>query len=197
MKNLVISILVSFSFMSNLFGQLPNGTVSPDWTGTDLNGTTHSLYADYLNQGVSVVIDISATWCSNCWSYHNSGAMDNMYNSYGPNGTGDCQVIFIEGDPSTSLQCLYGSSGCTGGTIGNWVGSKPYPFIHTEGPNIKNLMTIAGYPTVYLISAQIKKCIEIVVQLQVFKGCKIGFWALLKWQRHLRLQMQIAAEMVV
>jgi hypothetical protein len=157
MKNFLLSLFFFFGLMSTSFGQLPNGTVSPNWSGTDLDGNLHNLYGDYLDQGISVVLDISATWCGPCWSYHNTNAMKNMYNTFGPPGTGDCQVIYAEGDPATNLQCLYGPTGCIGGTQGNWVTGTPYPIIHTDGPAIRNAMTITGYPTIYLISAQNKK----------------------------------------
>ncbi len=131
---------------------MSNGTICPDFTGTDLNGEVHNLYS-YLDQGISVVVTISATWCGPCWSYHNSGAKSNLYNTYGPPGTGDVQVLFIEGDPATNLACLYGPAGCNNNTQGNWVSGTPYPIIHDEGPNIRNTLTISGYPTVYMISA--------------------------------------------
>ena len=40
--------------------QLPNGSVAPDFTATDVNGNQHRLY-DYLDQGYTVILDISAT----------------------------------------------------------------------------------------------------------------------------------------
>jgi hypothetical protein len=131
---------------------MPNGTICPDFTGTDLNGEVHNLYS-YLDQGVSVVVTISATWCGPCWNYHNSGAKEDLYNNYGPPGTGDVQVLFVEGDPATNEACLYGPSGCNNTTRGNWVSGKPFPIIHDEGPDIRNTLTISGYPTVYMISA--------------------------------------------
>lgn len=132
--------------------QMSNGTICPDFTGTDLNGEVHNLYS-YLDQGVSVVVTISATWCGPCWNYHNSGAKEDLYNTYGPPGTGDVQVLFVEGDPATNEACLYGPSGCNNTTRGNWVSGKPFPIIHDEGPDIRNILTISGYPTVYMISA--------------------------------------------
>jgi len=55
---LIISLI--FSSFSG-FGQLPVGTVAPNFTLTDINGNTHTLY-DYLDQGKTVVIDFSTTW---------------------------------------------------------------------------------------------------------------------------------------
>lgn len=152
MKHFLLTFLVSIVFFTSGYSQLPSGTIAPAFSVTDLDGNTHDLYS-YLNNGVSVVIDVSATWCGPCWSYHNSGTLENFYNSYGPGGTGDVMVIFAEGDPSTNLECLYGPSGCVGGTQGNWVAGTPYPITHTGGPTIASLYQIAAYPTIFMISA--------------------------------------------
>ena len=90
--------------MYSSFAQLPNGSLAPDWTLTDLNGTTHNLYS-YLDSGYTVFIDFSAVWCGPCWSYHISGALENLYIDHGPTGypnvspnnTNDVMVFFIEG----------------------------------------------------------------------------------------------------
>ncbi|MGB1099979.1 MAG: TlpA family protein disulfide reductase, partial [Flavobacteriales bacterium] len=44
---------------------------APDFNVTDLDGNTHQLYADILDQGLIAVVDVSATWCPPCWSLHN------------------------------------------------------------------------------------------------------------------------------
>ena len=57
------------SFQGN--AQLATGSTAPDWTLTDILGTTHNLYTD-LNAGKTVFIDVSATWCFRfqAWLYH-------------------------------------------------------------------------------------------------------------------------------
>ncbi len=129
-----------------LRAQLPNGSTAPDWTLTDINGNSHHLYS-YLDSGYTVFIDFSATWCGPCWNYHNSGALENLYNQYGPNGTNEVRVFFIEGDASTNLACLYGSAGCNSSTQGNWVAGTPYPIINDAsqtGP-----YQVPWWPTIY------------------------------------------------
>ena len=42
--------------------QLPNGSVAPDFSITDIDGVEHHLYS-YLDSGYAVIIDFSATWC--------------------------------------------------------------------------------------------------------------------------------------
>ena len=43
-KKLLIAIVALFTF-NNAQAQLPNGSVAPDFTLTDLDGTSHNLYS--------------------------------------------------------------------------------------------------------------------------------------------------------
>ncbi len=159
MRRFLFLVSFLFAFGTVSYSQLPNGSDAPDWTLVDINGETHNLYS-YLNDGVDVIIDFSATWCGPCWSYHSTHTLNNYYNAHGPNGTGDVMVFFIEGDLSTNENCLYGTSGCVGGTQGDWVSGINYPIINltsTNGPGVTGQYQIAFWPTIYLISSQNKK----------------------------------------
>ena len=46
--------------------------------------------------------DFSATWCGPCWSYHESGVLEELYDTYGSDGTNELRVFFIEGDDGTT-----------------------------------------------------------------------------------------------
>ncbi len=119
--------------------------LAPDFTTTDINGNTHNLY-DYLNAGKTVVLEISATWCSPCWSFHQNGALKDFYNDYGPAGSDEVMVLFVEGDPATTEAELYGPSA---NSQGDWVTGTPFPIINDD--NIATLYNLAYFPTVYMI----------------------------------------------
>jgi hypothetical protein len=149
-------MLLSFG---NAQAQLPNGSIAPDFTLVDLNGTTHSLYEDYLDEGYTVFLDFSAVWCPPCWSYHTSGALDELYENHGPLGhpnvnsstTNDVMVFLIEADGS-SEECI-GGTGC--GTHGDWTAGTTFPIICTDGtPNsnaVSSAYGISYFPTVYQV----------------------------------------------
>lgn len=141
-------------FVIDTKAQLADGSTAPNFTFKDMNGNTQDLYT-YLSAGKSVVIDVSAIWCGPCWSYHKSGNLENFYNQQGPSGTNKAMVIYIEGDGSTSDQCMTNASGCTGGpSQGNWVSGTPYPMTNPPSAEITPFNTaykIKYFPTMYLI----------------------------------------------
>ncbi len=157
MKQLFTLLIFAFCFACSptiSFAQLADGSEAPDWTLTDLDGNTHTLY-DELDAGRQVYLVFSATWCGPCWNYHNSGHMETIYEDYGPGGSNEARVYFIEADNRTNESCLYGPSGCNFlPTQGNWVDGIPFPIINltsSNGPSVASEYQIGYYPTVYTI----------------------------------------------
>lgn len=116
---------------STLSAQLPTGSIATDFNVVDINGNQHHLYS-YLNQGKTVILDFSAAWCPLCWSYHNSKALSDFYTLYGPDGTDEAMVLFIERDEQMGLADLRGE---TNASTGDWITGTPYPIIDTSGLN--------------------------------------------------------------
>ena len=153
MKKHLYIIVLSIFFSIVAEAQLPNGSTAPDWTLTDINGVEHTLY-EYLDDGYTVIIDFSATWCSPCWDYHTSGELEELYIEHGPTGmpnvsdstTDDVMVFFIEGDEDTTFDEL---NGIGAGTMGDWVTGTPYPII--DDHTITELYELIFWPTLYTI----------------------------------------------
>ncbi len=147
-----LSLLAGLALSASLFAQLAPGSTAPNWTFTDLNNNQWDLYT-LTAQGKTVFIDVSATWCGPCWSYHNTHALRDIYDEYGPNGTivpNEIMVFFIEGDASTTIADLNGTGS---NTQGNWVTGTTYPIIDpgAQTAAFNTNYNIGYFPTVYKV----------------------------------------------
>ena len=135
------------------FAQLPNGSVAPDFTVTDINGETYRLY-DLLDSGYTVVIDLNATWCGPCWSYHEAGHLEELWEDHGPAGatgvnantTDDVFVMMIESDANTGMADLQGN---TQTSYGDWITGTNFPIV--DDASVANAYNLTYYPTVFTI----------------------------------------------
>ena len=134
--------------ISRLSAQLPAGQMAPDFTATDVSGQSWHLY-ELLAQDKIVLLEIGTSWCDPCWAYHNGGALQEFYAAHGPAGDARAQVLFIEGDPNTNVNCLYGQTDCNSTTLGNWIDGTPYPVI--DDASIAEAYQSTYYPTLFII----------------------------------------------
>ncbi len=167
MKKIILTFtLILLAFISQ----------AQSWTATDLNGTTHDI-TTYSNK--AVLVDISAHWCGPCWSWHSTHIMQDLYHDFGPNGTDEFMVFWIDGDAGSSLQILQGG---VGGSQGDWLTGTSYPVIgpNGQGNNVASNYNFSGYPTLYLhcgtgIAPEISRNEKWVFWNDVLNGCSSAF----------------------
>jgi hypothetical protein len=145
MKHIYMLFAV-LTISSTALAQLPSGSIAPDFTATDINGEEWNLY-DLLDEGNTVILDFSATWCGPCWNYALSGVLEDMYSTFGPEGTGDMYVFYLESDDSTTDADLNGTGPAT---TGDWVSITTFPIIDNAS-NIFDSYSNAYYPTIYTV----------------------------------------------
>lgn len=169
MKAKFIFIVLFFLITFSCFSQLADGSLAKDWTLQQVNtdcsgyGDTWNLYNE-LNAGKHVIIDFSAIWCGPCWSYHNSGILESLWDEHGPNGDNSLRVFYIEADCGTNLECLCDLASCNSNSQGNWLAGSNYPFFSPSGSvcnTVTNDYDIGYYPTLYAINAEHKTAWEV------------------------------------
>ncbi|MDB2363613.1 redoxin domain-containing protein [Flavobacteriales bacterium] len=147
-KRLLSFLAIAASTLS--FGQLQQGRYAPDFTITDLDGTEHNLYT-YLDEGKTVVIDLFATWCGPCWTYHQTHVLEDLHTTHGPDGDNSMVVIAIESSTSTTLADVLGTGS---NTYGDWTDGISYPMVHDEQGSVAQAYALGYYPTVYIIDPE-------------------------------------------
>ncbi|MDR0371173.1 MAG: choice-of-anchor J domain-containing protein [Prevotellaceae bacterium] len=105
------------------------GNMNGNFIAADINGNEHNLQA-YLDAGKTVIIDYSTVWCGPCWQFHESGILDELHNNYGPDGTDELVILWIEIDAKTTLDNIRGDGG--NDSRGDWTngGAWPVPIIN-------------------------------------------------------------------
>lgn len=149
MKNF-LSLLLTMLLSMNLMAQIPDGSIAPNFTATDLDGNQWTLY-DILDQGKQVILSINATWAGPNWNYHQSGALQDFYEQHGPAGDNTAMVLWVEADATTNLDCIYGSPNCGAGTQGDWTAGQTYPMFEDPNNQVFTSYQIGYYPTIFMI----------------------------------------------
>lgn len=133
------------------------------FVATTIDGQTIDLQS-WIDSGYSVVIDYSCCWCGPCWNLHQAGVLEGFYNRFGPNGTNELRVLWIEVEETNTLDQIYGtttSNTRSGLTQGDWTlgGTFPIPIIddHTTLNTCASIYTNA-VPFVAYIEGYTGRC---------------------------------------
>ena len=151
MKNTLL-VALALVVTVQVSAQKENYTNAPNIQATDLLGNQYDLYAQ-LDSGYTVIIDVMATWCPPCWSWHEAGYFETMYEQYGPDGTDELRMIMVEADSRTPESLLtMEMSGNTAATtsLGDWTEGVTYPIMNAD--QVAGDYEIAYYPTIYAVT---------------------------------------------
>ncbi len=149
------SLFLLSAWAGNAQWKADGTALTTTFTMKDLNNNSYDLFT-MLNAGKHVIMDLSATWCGPCWSYHSTHVLDNYYDKYGPTGTSvkDAQVFLYEVDPSTTLADV---NGTTSATQGNWAAGTTHPICNETstssvvGAFLAPGTTSYGVPAVFVV----------------------------------------------
>lgn len=150
LKNVLAALAVIIATYGS--AQLPDGSIAPDFTLDDIvDSNTYNLYS-YLDQGKTCFIEIFAAHCPGCWSYHQAGALKDLYNAHGPNGTDEIMVFALEYDEFNFYDAFIGI-GPAWVTAGNWLTGTPYPIFQVEGTDrsVFSDYNVTAYPLVFMV----------------------------------------------
>ncbi len=164
LTSFVFSLLIS----ATIFGQ-----TAPDFTITDTDGNTHTLYADYLDQGKTVLIKVFFTNCPPCNII--APLVEDLYQDW---GAGNNDVEFFElsdkgYDMNTDVAAYKQQHGLTfiaagsdggstsavsvykDGTYGTWLGTPCFVVISPDGTVQYNVANGSGQTAINNIDAAI------------------------------------------
>lgn len=140
----VFAIALACTMSLSSSAQMSDGSLVPNFQWTDIDGVTYDLY-EMLDDNKIVVLDLFAVWCGPCWNYAQAGALDNLNDMYGEEGTDELRVFAIEADPSTAAGLITGG----GNSIGDWTQQMSYSIANDD--EMADILELAYYPTIYTI----------------------------------------------
>lgn len=157
-----------FSFLGLCASTGWTQTTAPDFTVVDIQGNSHSLYADILDQGKIAIVQIAATWCPPCWNLHEAGVLQQMHEAFGPDGTDQVRVLWYEADPNTDYADIHGFGV---NTIGDWVEGTTYPIVNESPLQLDmGIWRPWGYPTINVVRPSDRAIVLNVGLISSFQG---------------------------
>lgn len=125
------------------------------YVAKDINGKAYDIDA-ILKSGKAIMIDFSTVWCHWCWVLHESGALDKLYAKFGPEGTNQIEVFWVEDEGASKSAIQAKSKDWSRDSKGNPV---PYPLFSDSRMHPTLGIDVPEYPTLVLVGKN-KKWIE-------------------------------------
>ncbi|MDC0202083.1 redoxin domain-containing protein, partial [Flavobacteriales bacterium] len=157
MKKLLLLLSVFAFTFSNAQSGLLNGTgYAPNFTVTDLNGVSHTVY-DYLDSGKVVVLELLSVTCGHCISH--AAGTEASHQTNGPNGTDVARFLGLEVNASTDSTAVANFASTYGVT---------FPIANNVSPTAINyqLYYTPGYYIIYPDSSYTTICAAYCVTTQ-------------------------------
>ncbi len=146
MKKLLLFCLCT-AWASFSFGQLADGSVlNQTITGTDVVTGEQVDIFQWLDDDKVVIVDVFATWCGPCWSFHQSGMLEDLYDQYGPDGEDVLRIVGAEADNTTTQADLEGTGT---NTTGDWLDGVHYNMV--DNASWASYFSVSYYPSIFVI----------------------------------------------
>ena len=142
-------------------------SVSPDWSFKDLHGNTYSKKSQ-MQKGRATLIYFGSSWCRAAWNYYQSNALQEI------SERGDIDVLFIESDTLTEINCLQGRSSCMHDTQGDWISRRGHVHIvDIQSHEFEQVrcFNIDQFPLLYLVDQY-----GVIFDLELSNAAKLGHW---------------------
>ena len=125
-----------------------NNLNTSKYVAKDINGKEYDIDA-ILKSRKAIMIDFSAVWCDWCWKLHVSGALERLYSKFGPEGTNQIEIFWVEAQGASKSKIQAKSRDWTKDSKGNPV---PYPiFSDARMADKLGIDVSKGYPTLALV----------------------------------------------
>jgi len=139
MKKLLLLLSV-FTFTFSNAQTAMNSAVgyAPDFTVSDVNGTSHTLY-NYLDSGYVMVLELMSVSCGHCIQH--AAGTENSYITNGPSGSNAARFLGLEVNASTNNTAI--------SNFANTYGAS-FPIANNISPSGIGYM-LYGTPTYYVV----------------------------------------------
>ena len=99
---LIFTFLISINTYAQA-GLLAGTGYAPNFTVTDINGVSHTIY-DYLDSGYVMVLELMSVTCGHCIQH--AAGTENSYLTNGPSGSNVARFLGLEINPSTDSAAI-------------------------------------------------------------------------------------------